>query len=807
MISRILFISLLSPIIFLSCKTQIEDNMETKISVHWEVVEQNFSPDSYLASFKIVNGTKTTLKNDSWELHFNQIVAQDIQNDILSIKRVSGDYFILKPKSSLKKIQPGDSAILTYEMPGQFNRSSFRPLGLFLVIDKREAIDIDNYTYAFFPKGIPDKWSNDKSFITAEKLYDRYNNRVKTPEDISSDFDILPVPLKIEKTEKILHLDTVKISYPNELNNEAIKLGSLLSLLYKGSIALTDKNQGNIQLNISKNITKEGYKLNIDSDKITIDGGSNAGVYYGIQSLIQIINQYSSKKESSILVKQGTWEDSPRFPYRGLMIDVARNFQSKETIIKMIELMGYFKLNKLHFHLANDEGWRLEITQIPELTSIGAFRGFTKDERDNLFPAYGSGPDPHSIKSNGNGFYTREDFIEILLHAKKNHIEVIPEIVMPGHSRAAIKAMEARYFSLKDESKKDAEKYLLTDFNDTSEYLSVQNYYDNVVCVGRESVYTFLETVINEIVDIYKEAEAPLSIIHTGGDEVPEGVWEGSPICIKKAEEKGLKANKSDLGKYFLKRLNDIISKHNLVTGGWEEIALKRIGNEESPDINFLDSRFLPYVWHNEHAYTLPNSGYKVVFCNAPSLYFDLAYENDIYEPGLSWAGFVGADEPYLFQPFNLKVSQKLKNPENILGIQGALWSETIKGPDWLGYFALPKLITLSHRAWSKDESTSEASLLELKESIYLNHLKKIHLINENMNFKVPKPGIIVKSDTVYLNSAYRDISIRFTLDGSTPDENSEPYEKGIPAIKGSIITAKSFLYGKKSVNSTLILK
>ncbi len=182
----------------------------------------------------------------------------------------------------------------------------------------------------------------------------------------------------------------------------------------------------------------------------------------------------------------------------------------------------------------------------------------------------------------------------------------------------------------------------------------------------------------------------------------PDGVWENSPICKKTAAENGIEATKSDLGKYFLRRLNDIISKYNLITGGWEEIALTRKEGKQRPDIDFLDNRFVPYVWHDEHAYSLPNSGYKVVYCNAPSVYFDLAYQNDLYEPGLSWAGFVGIEEPYTFEPYALDIEEKLEKPENILGVQGELWSETIKGEGQLQYYALPKIITLAQRAWAK---------------------------------------------------------------------------------------------------------
>ncbi len=517
---KIIFIFyLLVSILLISCKTQIEDSMDNHISVKWEVFEQKSSPDQYSAKFILRNNTSETLTNKNWELHFNQIVANNLTNDKLSIKRISGDYFKLTPEKGFKNINPGDSVVLEYSMSGQFNRSSFQPLGLFLVLNDDQIIEVD-YHSSFYPNGIPEEWKKNNTYKSPENLYQKYASNKSISDETGKIYSILPSVNKSTLGQKTLKLDTLKITYQATLISEANQLGSLISLLYNGSISLSEKKDGNITLGISKDINKEGYKLEIDDSSIKILGGSKTGVYYGIQTLIQLINTSSKGKESSISLPMGIIEDLPRFPYRGLMIDVARNFQSKESIMKMIDLMGYYKLNKLHFHLANDEGWRLDIKQIPELTSLGAFRGYTKDEQDNLYPAYGSGHDPHSINSYGNGFYTRQDYIEILQYAKKNHVEVIPEIVMPGHARAAIKAMEARYFALKDESKKEAEKYLLTDFDDSSKYNSVQNYTDNVICVGRESVYTFLNTVIKEIISIYEEAEAPLTMIHTGGDEV-----------------------------------------------------------------------------------------------------------------------------------------------------------------------------------------------------------------------------------------------------------------------------------------------
>ena len=222
----------------------------------------------------------------------------------------------------------------------------------------------------------------------------------------------------------------------------------------------------------------------------------------------------------------------PRFAYRGLYLDVARNFQQPETIKQAIDMMAHYKLNRLTFGVSNDEGWRLEIKGIPELTEIGSRRGHTENELDHLYPAYGSGPYPDAKENHGSGFYSREQFIDLLQYAQKRHVEIIPEINFPGHARAAVKSMEARTKRIKDSGSSEP-AYTLHDPNDQSEYSSVQAYNDNVICPCQESVYQFLEAVVSDLVTIYQEADVKFNTVHTGGDEVPAGIWQKSPLCIR----------------------------------------------------------------------------------------------------------------------------------------------------------------------------------------------------------------------------------------------------------------------------------
>ena len=399
----------------------------------------------------------------------------------------------------------------------------------------------------------------------------------------------------------------------------------------------------------------EAYQLTVRPDKgMEIVGSDSAGVFYGVQTLRALLPLEAYRRPSKELsIKATRIADAPRFGYRGLHLDVARNFQSKETVKKLLDLMAFYKLNRFHWHLTDDEGWRVEIPALPELTAVGGRRGHTLDEADRLLPSQGSGPVPDPAASAGSGFYTQEDFIEILRYAGERHIRVIPELDLPGHARAAIKAMEARRHRLTAAGQEEeADRFLLTDPADSSQYESVQMRRGNVVDVGRESTYRFLDVVVGELVDIYSRAGVELKTIHLGGDEVPAGAWEESPACKELAvDADSANARRGQLELHFLRRSRDILARHGIQAACWEDCILPSLDNSANSAGRVLADGGPPlcvYVWNNvwgwgreDAAYRLANAGFDVVLCNATQLYFDLAYEKDTQEPGYYWAGFV----------------------------------------------------------------------------------------------------------------------------------------------------------------------
>jgi hexosaminidase len=454
---------------------------------------------------------------------------------------------------------------------------------------------------------------------------------------------------------------------------------------------------------------------------------------------------------------------------------------------------------------------------LPELTEVGAFRGHTLDDQNFLHPSYGSGPEPDPSSGYGTGTYTVEDYASILKYAQARHIEVIPEFDFPGHARAAIKAMEARYrkfMGAGDERR--ATEYLLSDPDDRSEYHSAQSFNDNVICVCRESVYRFMETIIDEVVEIHKEAQVPLTTIHIGGDEVPKGAWLQSPICQDFQERKEMIGGASGLMDYFLARMGGLLGERGLKLSGWEEITLERDDHGDYRVKAPIESPgYRVYIWDNftkgnqDIGYKIANAGYPVILCSVTNYYFELAYNKDPKEPGEYWGGFVDTRKAFEYIPYEVFKSIRKTplgrtydpevdfqdmvklNPEAkdlILGLQGCLWSESIFGPQSLEYFSLPKLLGLAERAWSRQPSWATMADVGLRDkaleadwNIFANalgqrELPRLDYLSGGFSYRLPPPGIKIGDGKLYANTQFPGLSIRYTIDGSDPDIDSKAY-------------------------------
>ena len=486
-----------------------------------------------------------------------------------------------------------------------------------------------------------------------------------------------------------------------------------------------------------------------------------------------------------------------------------------------------------HIHITDDEAWRLEIPGLDELIEVSSRRGHTLDERDCLFPAFTWGWDASDMTTLANGYYTRNDFIDILKYAKQRHIKVITEVDMPGHMRAAIKAMNARYHKYIDTDKAKAEEYLLIDFTDTSKYLSAQSFTDNTINVAMLSTYKFIEKVIDEIAKMYADAGLEFNMFHVGGDEVPHGAWEGSAISLDFMKQHGMDEIR-DLKDYFVQKVLEMLEKHNAQFAAWQDVALLRNGTTNA---RFANSNILTYCWHavpdwkgDEIPYKLANAGYPLILCNVTNLYMDMAYNKHQSEPGLHWGGFVDEFTSFDVLPYDIyksvrrdfsgnlidirtatktKVALDENKRDNIKGIEGQFWAETVRSFSMIEYQLFPKMFGLIERGWNSSPQWAKADddkEYETAKQFYNAKISERELprLNKlNVNFRIAQPGIKIIDGQLFVNSYIPNAEIRYTTDGSEPTAQSTLWTSPVPC-DAKQVKAKAFYLGKKSVTTLL---
>ena len=469
------------------------------------------------------------------------------------------------------------------------------------------------------------------------------------------------------------------------------------------------------------------YRLAL-GDEPSIEAADQDGAYYASVTLDNVRRNAGGHPVPNAVV-----EDWPDLPYRGIMLDVSRNFTTKENLLKLIDILAHYKVNRLHLHFGDDEGWRIEMDGLPELTSYGAYRGIptlnadgTISEPDALMYTYCVTPDRGDTQTTGNGFYTKADFIDILKYAAEHHMLVVPEFDIPGHSRAAVKSMDYRIRTTGDKT------YQLQDPDDVSKYNSAQDYCDNVIDVSLPSTYVFIEKVFDDLIALYAEAGVPLEAIHIGGDEVPDGSWEGSPSCKALMEANGW-TDVSMLKDYFTNRVLDIAEAKGVKVAGWQEIAqhLQPATYERLKKSLAFTNFWAVSRGRETIGYTFANDGIPVVLSNSSNTYFDLAYNWSKTERGHSWAGFIDERRSFSFLPFDLyksvrwddkgrptdlagasagKPALTAEGKPYILGVQGQLWSETLRNFDHVTYYLFPKAVGLFERGWNAAPAWAETT-------------------------------------------------------------------------------------------------
>ena len=796
--------------------------------------------------FSITNSTSNDFKENEWSLHWNQILGEPLEDSLpkgIDFERVNGNsYFIIEFGDSWS-LEAGESISFKVVTKGIMSRLPLGPRGAF-VVTSNQSIDLHTNIHWQEAEGL-----EDLNLPTAKSRYQNLEHIKILPTDSTP--WVIPSPTYSTKpTTERLRLTNwnVFINGKNTTDEFDILLKApfeeMISSLFQ-DVDLQWANstaEANFILNFNSDLAQEEYYLEIKQEQVLITTNSYGGLLYALQSLFQI--------DQVAVLENRAWPiieivDKPRFTYRGFMLDISRNFYGLSKLKEIVDLMAMFKLNHFDVKLSDDEGWRLEIPGLPELTEIGSKRGYTTDESDRLIPMYGSGS---TGGDTGNGFLSKEDFISLLQYAKSKNITIIPQLSFPSHARASIVSMNARRNKLHAMGDvAGAEQYVLSDPNDKSEYQSAQLYNDNTINVCMESSFTFFDKVVEEVAAMYREAKIPFKQFGIGADELPYGVWERSSICLNSVNGNSGSLDLESLYNSALLRLKETVESHGAIMSGWEDFLLVHSKNSQS-ETKLKEERFnyevIPYSWNNtwrggreDMIYKLANAGFKTVMSNSSAFYFDMANDNDMDAFGLSWSGYVDYFDTWAIDPQDIFANSVLNqkhnieagyiskttklNPnkrDNLIGIQSQLWTETVTNDKILNQMLVPKLIVFAERAWAKQPdwilySTPKQEQKMMKDwNSFLNVLGKrtLRILNHQFPkfmYDLPKPGGIIKNDSLYVRSPYPGLQVRYSLDGSVPNHNSKIYQHPIPVDFDEVVVLRSFdaqLNGGKPISVSI---
>ena len=829
----------------------------TALSLEWRPVDNLVGRGKFFRSaLTLENQGPAVLGASGWKLYFsfsrrflkegegNLAAIQELEKQGIRISKAdragSGDYHVLEPLAGFQPLLPGERRTFQLLANWQAILKTDAPSGFHAVFsgapsqqDTAFAVPLSVGFDVSDPKQTT-RFGGDVLPVPTPGL--RYaENPAFQPLDLAA--RLLPTPRRVkEGAGRVVLRGDVTIGHAPALAGEAAYLASALRDVLAASITTrAQEGEARISLGLDASLDidgdgardAEGYVLEVKDGRVRIIGADAAGVFYGIQTLRQLVPTETHAaavrpggRHTELSLPEVSIADVPGFAWRGMHLDVARHFQSKETIKKLLDVLAHFKINTFHFHLTDDEGWRLEVPGIPELTHHGARRGFDPAEARMLHMALGSGEgieDVHSIgrerppawqgfepellnfAGKGSGFYTARDFEEILAYATERHIAVIPEIDVPGHARAAVLAMEYRYRVLQGSDPVRASEYRLADPEDTSQHLSVQGYTDNFLNPCLESTYVFLDKVVRELKARYDAVPgARLVAIHGGGDELPSPRsnvwWQGSPQCKRNPTTRGL--SDVQLYNHFLSRWHRLITSTGARMTGWDDVLHHGLALEG----------FIPMPWSNVwgwgregDAYTYANQGYPVVLAHATNLYLDMAYDKDPDEPGAAWAQFIDDQRTFEYRPFDVfanatedslgrplapsmwKDKERLSpaGKKNVLGMQGLLWGENVKTPQVLEYLAFPRMLGVAERAWNPElPPVSEMPLLWAR---YANSLgqyvlprlgvyRAVDLRGEfperlGVNYRIPLPGARRLEGRLEANVLFPGLVLEYSTD------------------------------------------
>ena len=478
-------------------------------------------------------------------------------------------------------------------------------------------------------------------------------------------FSVIPMPNDVTLAEGSFNVAGALVSVDENLDEASAKAVKAFSETLETVTGkpMTGKRGGVIRFGLNPNMGTEEYFLQVKPDGVNVEASAFGGFFYAIQTLKQMLpaEVYGNQKANAAwLLPCVTILDAPRFDYRGIHLDPCRHFWTVEETKRYIDIAAAYKLNRLHWHLTEDQGWRMEIKKYPKLTEVGAWRNGTcigKDFDSNDGIRYG-------------GFYTQDEMREIVAYAAERNVTVIPEVDLPGHMVAALAAYPE-----------------LGCTGGPYEVWTRWGVSEDVLCVGKEETFTFLEDVLTEVMDIF-----PSEYIHIGGDECPKNRWRNCPLCQARIKELGLKAHdnftaEEELQCYVTSRIQKFLNEHGRKIIGWDEI----LEGSLAPGATVMSWR------GTEGGIRAADLGFDVVMTPNEYMYIDYYQSRERDKEPLCIGGYVPVEKVYSYEPYE---GMTPGTEDHILGVQANLWTEYVTTPEFLEYMLLPRMCALSEVQW-----------------------------------------------------------------------------------------------------------
>ncbi len=573
------------------------------------------------------------------------------------------------------------------------------------------------------------------------------------------DLPLIPIPKQIEFANEFFELDKSTVILSQDINSfealflkETIQLKTGLDLPIKSTYTEGNSIQLSIQIPDTIGFDREKYELSISKKGLQLLSFSNQGLFYGIQTFLQFI---PFQKSDIIKIQGVSISDSPKFKWRGMHLDVSRHFFSIDFIKKYIDYIAMYKMNTFHWHLTDDQGWRIEIKKYPKLTKVGAWRkgsmvGHYNEQKFDTIP-YG-------------GFYTQDEIKEVVKYALQRHVTIVPEIEMPGHSLAALTSYPQ--------------------FSCTGGPFEVAKgwgVFEDVFC-PKEETFDFLEHVLSEVIDLF-----PSKYIHIGGDESPKVRWKNCDHCQSLIKKEGLK-DEHELQSYFIQRIEKFVNSKGRKIIGWDEILEGGL----APNAAVMSWR------GTEGGIAAAKQKHFVVMSPGSHCYFD-HYQGDPKNEPLAIGGYTTVEKVYTFNPIPNELTKE--EVTYILGAQANVWTEYIETSKHVEYMMMPRMVALSEVLWGT------ANPLKYKnfENRLINHFDVYEKMGINYSKAIYEVTTAVssgKNGVEFILKAINPSGIRFTTDGSEPTNNSAMYSNPISISKSATIKAAYFDNEKQKSNT-----